>query len=78
MLFATTVIDLQQPIADHLVRAGLVDLDISLALQAGLPLESTMAYLKTFGDGDGLDFVHRCCLARAWATITHKIGRAHV
>ena len=36
MLFATTVIDLQQPIADHLVRAGLVDLDISLALQAGL------------------------------------------
>ncbi|MBI5775225.1 MAG: hypothetical protein HZA89_15995, partial [Verrucomicrobia bacterium] len=45
-------------------------LDGLLALQAELPLDSTTAYLKTFGDGDGLDFVHRCCLARAWATVT--------
>ncbi len=25
-------------------------------------------YLQAFDDGQGLDFVHLCCLARAWAT----------
>lgn len=29
---------------------------------------STRRYLDTFDDGGGLDFVHRCCLARAWAS----------
>lgn len=28
----------------------------------------TRDWLDAFGDGDGLDFVHRCCLARAWAS----------
>jgi len=28
----------------------------------------TRDYLDAFGAGDGLDFVHRCCLARAWAS----------
>ena len=47
-------------------------LDALLALDA-LPVGneqavSTRDYLETFGDGSGLDFVHRCCLARAWAS----------
>jgi prenyltransferase beta subunit len=29
---------------------------------------ATRGYLDSFGDGSGLDFVHRCCLARAWAS----------
>ncbi|MGA0039205.1 MAG: prenyltransferase/squalene oxidase repeat-containing protein [Pirellulales bacterium] len=28
----------------------------------------TRHWLSTFGDGESLDFVHRCCLARAWAS----------
>jgi prenyltransferase beta subunit len=57
-------------------RAGTSDLyytvfglDALVALQADLPVERTAAYLAGFGDGDGLDFVHLACLARAWATI---------
>src|ERR1051325_2801867 len=49
-------------------------LDGLLALQAEIPLARTAAYLKSFGDGDGLDFVHLCCLARAWATISQQTG----
>ncbi|NQW47702.1 MAG: hypothetical protein HQ464_08040 [Planctomycetes bacterium] len=30
--------------------------------------ERTQAYLHSFGDGSALDLVHRCCLARAWAS----------
>jgi len=26
-------------------------------------------WLQGFGDGDGLDFVHLCCLARCWANV---------
>lgn len=28
----------------------------------------TASYLRTFGDGDSLDFVHLACLARAWGS----------
>jgi len=47
-------------------------LDALVALDA-LPTgneqaKMTRGYLDTFGDGSGLDFVHRCCLARAWAS----------
>jgi prenyltransferase beta subunit len=47
-------------------------LDALVALDA-LPVgnaqaESTRSHLETFGDGHDLDFVHRCCLARAWAS----------
>ncbi len=45
-------------------------LDGLLALQAELPGDHTAAYLKSFGAGEGLDFVHLCCLARAWAAIS--------
>lgn len=32
-------------------------------------MERATAYLRTFSDGDGLDFVHLCCLARAWGAV---------
>ena len=44
-------------------------LDGLLALQAEIPRTRIAAYLESFGDGEGLDFVHLCCLARAWAAI---------
>ena len=47
-------------------------LDGLLALQAELPGERTADYLKSFGVGEGLDFVHLCCLARAWAAISNQ------
>jgi prenyltransferase beta subunit len=57
-------------------RAGLSDLyytvfglDALVALQAELPTGQSSAYLERFGSGDGLDFVHIACLARAWAAI---------
>ena len=47
-------------------------LDGLLALQAEIPRAQIAAYLKSFGDGEGLDFVHLCCLARAWAAISNQ------
>jgi hypothetical protein len=41
-------------------------LDALAALQVPLPLEEVRAFLRTFGDGEGQDFVHLCCLARLW------------
>jgi prenyltransferase beta subunit len=38
-----------------------------LALQEPFASESLTSFLKSFGDGAGLDFVHLCCLARSWA-----------
>ena len=37
-------------------------------LPTGIRADSLRQYLAAFGDGSGLDFVHRCCLARAWAS----------
>ena len=44
-------------------------LDALIALQESLPVERTASYLKRFGDGAALDFVHLACLARGWAAI---------
>ena len=44
-------------------------LDGSLALQADLPRDTVAEYLSASGDGEGLDFVHLCCLARCWAAL---------
>lgn len=41
-----------------------------LALQATLPVASLRGYLESFGVGDGLDFVHRCCLLRCHAALS--------
>jgi len=46
-------------------------LDGLLALQAELPA-GVGRYLRSFGGGENLDFVHLCCLARCWAAL----GRA--
>jgi prenyltransferase beta subunit len=40
-----------------------------LALQAEMPRERIEAYIRGFGDGEELDFVHLCCLARVRAAL---------
>lgn len=39
------------------------------AMDAEIPTEQSRAWLKTFGDGSSLDFVHLGALARCWAAI---------
>src|ERR1700752_4028200 len=63
-------------------RAGRSDLyytvfglESLLALQQAIPAEQTTAYLRTFGDGEGLDFVHLTCLARCWASVSRERPR---
>lgn len=41
--------------------------DALMALQVAVPTASIRAYLESFGEGDGLDFVHLCCLLRLWS-----------
>jgi prenyltransferase beta subunit len=41
-----------------------------VALRADPPLDNIASYLRRFGSGDGLDFVHVACLARTWATVS--------
>ena len=55
-------------------RAGRSDLYYTVfgmeglrALQAELPLAKTENFLRSFGTGENLDFVHLCCLARGAA-----------
>lgn len=57
-------------------RAGTGDLyytvfgmECLLALQAELPVESLARYLKNFGAGEDLDFIHVCCLTHCWAAM---------
>lgn len=42
-------------------------LEALTALQADAPAAAVAGYLRRFGDGEGLDFVHLTCLARCWA-----------
>jgi len=39
------------------------------ALNVSPPLEMTRGWLRQFGDGEGLDFVHLGALARCWAAV---------
>jgi hypothetical protein len=48
-------------------------LDCLEALRAEIPRRRAAAYLRGFGDGDGLDLVHLACLARAWAALGAEI-----
>jgi hypothetical protein len=57
-------------------REGVSDLyytsfaiDALTALQTELPVAALRTYLESRGDGDGLDFVHLCCLARCWSAV---------
>ncbi len=44
-------------------------LDGLTAMGEAFPVDATAEYLRRFGDGTGLDFVHRACLARCWAAL---------
>ena len=44
-------------------------IDCLTALQVELPEGQLQSYLESFGTGEGLDFVHLCCLARCWSAI---------
>lgn len=64
----------QNPDGGFKDRAGRSDLYYAvfgieglLALQAPLPADGLEPWLRGFGAGDELDFVHLCCLARCWA-----------
>ena len=39
------------------------------ALQADMPFGKVEAFLRAFGEGEGLDFVHLGALARCWAVV---------
>lgn len=61
-------------------RAGASDLyytvfglDGLLALRIDVPAGQVADYLRTFGDGEGLDFVHLSCLARCWASLPPNV-----
>lgn len=64
-------------------RAGASDLYYTvfgleglLALRADLPAARVESYLRSFGSGDGLDFIHLSCLARCWAALPPGTRRA--
>tara|TARA_R110002096_G_scaffold147671_19_gene307740 strand:+ start:3153 stop:4025 length:873 start_codon:yes stop_codon:yes gene_type:complete len=44
-------------------------IDALTALQKDLPESQIADFLNHFGDGEGLDFVHLCCLARCWSAL---------
>ncbi len=47
-------------------------IDALTALQVELPTEALRAYLEAQGTGDGLDFVHLCCLVRCWSALERQ------
>src|SRR5688572_23639864 len=47
-------------------------LDAFAALQQPLEGRRVRAYIESFGDGAGLDFVHLCALARSWAALERR------
>lgn len=49
-----------------------------LALGGDPPLDAVEAFLRGFGDGERLDFVHHACLARCWAAMPDGTLDAHV
>ena len=61
-------------------RAGASDLYYTvfgleglIALRADVPHAKIAGYLRTFGDGGSLDFVHLGCLARCWANLPQAL-----
>ncbi len=70
------VLSQQNPDGGFRDRAGKSDLyytvfaiDSLTALQSPLPDSSLIPYLRSFATGEHLDFVHLCCLARAWSAL---------
>ena len=63
-------------------RAGASDLYYTvfgleglLALRADVPTAAVANYLRSFGNGTSLDFVHLSCLARCWAALPNDLRR---
>lgn len=46
-----------------------------IALGEAVPFSRVEGYLRSFGDGEGLDFVHLACLARCWAAMPKEAFR---
>ena len=70
------ILSRQNPDGGFQDRAGRSDLYYTvfgmqslLALQTPLPVESVAPYIAAFEDGEHLDFVHLCCLARCRAIL---------
>ena len=66
-------------------RAGESDLyytvfgiEILLALRADFVFDPVVGYLRTFGDGEGLDLVHLACLGRCWANMPKRFRQTTV
>ncbi|MBM3734739.1 MAG: hypothetical protein FJW39_03055 [Acidobacteria bacterium] len=64
----------QHPSGGFCDRAGQADLyytvfGIECLIALGKSPPDCTDYLRGFGDGGGLDFVHQCCLARCWADL---------
>lgn len=66
----------QSPAGGFVDRTGSTDLyytvfglDGLIAVHHDAATPSVRTYLESFGNGDGLDFVHLACLARAWAAV---------
>jgi|SRR6185369_10772698 len=60
-------------------RAGRPDLYYTIftlagmqALDVDVPLDTVETFLRSFGEGDGLDFVHLSALGRCWAVVGFK------
>jgi prenyltransferase beta subunit len=69
-----------QPGGGFADRAGRPDiyytifgLESLLALCKDVPVTESSEYLRSFGDGQGLDFVHLACLARGWASLSRAV-----
>jgi prenyltransferase beta subunit len=52
-------------------------MDALIALQSEAP-PSIGGFLEQFGTGEALDFVHLCCLARAWAGVKFQNNRGEL
>jgi prenyltransferase beta subunit len=47
-----------------------------IALQEPVPSSDIASFLRGFGHGGDLDFIHLCCLARCWAGISRDVAGA--
>lgn len=45
-----------------------------MALRADVPVGAVHAYLRGFGEGEGLDLVHLGCLGRCWANLPRELS----
>jgi prenyltransferase beta subunit len=53
-------------------------LEALVALSVDPPVDAAIGYLRSFRDGAHLDFVHLCCLARCWSTVSRDLSEAPV